>query len=134
MSFTFGKRSKEKLQGVEQITQDLCLLALEETKVDFGVIDGLRTTQQQQKLFLENKTELDGLIKKSAHQSGLAIDVIPVTKLDIWDINNPDVSVLWFEIYRGFMRASRKLNINLEFGFSYNISGGRDYPHIQIIP
>jgi len=132
--FVFGKRSNEKLSGVEPEVKELCELALKFTKIDFGVIDGLRTAEEQQTLYKQGKTELDGFSRKSCHQSGKAVDVIPISKeYDIWNVDNPHVAYLWLEVYRAFMRASKKLGLQLEFGVGYNISGGRDYPHISVL-
>ena len=121
--FKFGQKSTQKLAGVEPEMAQLCKLALKYTTVDFGIIDGLRTTQEQQKLFLEEKTELDGLTSKSLHQLGLAVDVVPVITGNIWNVDLSNLTVqddivraAWFEVYRAFMRAAMKLGFQLEFG------------------
>lgn len=130
----FGSRSEENLLMVEKDTDRLCRLALEYTTQDFSIIDGFRTADEQSKLYSKGVTELDGINKLSAHQSGLAIDIIPYASgVDIWNTSNDKVKALWLEVYRAFMRAGMKLNLRLEFGLGYNIGGGRDYPHIQII-
>ena len=131
--FKFGTRSQEKLLMVEDEIQKLCDLALRETTVDFSIIDGFRTVEDQQEMFNKGVSNLDGINKKSAHQSGLAIDVIPYVKgIDIWDADNLEAKAAWFEVHRAFLRAARLLKYNIELGVSYNIGGGRDYPHIQI--
>lgn len=131
-NFKFGKRSKENLAGTKQKVRELAELALMYSTVDFSVIDGLRTTEQQQEMFKAGKSELDGVYKKSDHQSGKAIDVIPyVDDIDIWAVDNPKVAFVWLELYRALMRAAMKLDMKIEFGVAYNIGGGRDYPHIS---
>ena len=131
-NYVFGRRSKENLKGVNPImvkVED----ALRYSTVDFSVIDGLRTTQEQQELYKAGVTELDGLVKKSAHQSGNAVDVIPyVEDMDIWDVNSPEVSKLWLEVGRAMLRSAMKNGVCLEWGVAYNIGGGRDYPHFEL--
>jgi len=131
--FKFGKRSREKLDGVDERVKRLCEKALKYSTVDFSVIDGLRTQSEQKAMFDKGVSELDGQMFVSDHQLGLAIDVIPyVDGLDPWDVDNDQVKLAYMEMYRAFMRASMKLGMLLEFGFGYNIGGGRDMPHISV--
>lgn len=132
--FSFGKKSSEILKEVDIKVQDLARLALEETEVDFSIISGVRTKEEQYALFSSGLSELDGIIKKSSHQFGKAIDVLPYVKgLDCWDYNNPDVKLAWYEVHRAFLRAGRLLGLELELGLTYEIGGKPDYPHIQIV-
>ncbi len=143
--FTFGRRSKKLLYGdktqppVKVTTQKLAERALRETTTDFSVIDGFRTAAKQNKLFKRKRTTLDGYRRKSAHQSGNAIDIIPVVKdpttgrkLNPFKIQNIYVRDAWFEVGRAFLRAGFKLKLKVEWGIAYDIHGGRDYPHFQI--
>lgn len=142
--FVFGNRSRRMLYGTEErpgvkpIVVSVAVTALKVSTVDFGVIDGYRLTEDQIALYKEKRTTLDGINKKSDHQSGYAIDVIPVVrdedgnKLNPFDVDNIVVRLAWMELYRAFMRAGMKHKAIIEFGFGYNVSGGRDYPHISI--
>ena len=152
-NFRFGSRSLEKLTGadingrkvnepVHEKTRELCDVALSVSTIDFSVIDGFRTAEQQKALFDKGVTTLNGTTKISYHQTGLAVDVIPVIrtnngeKLNPFDVNDDRVKLAWLELYRAFMRAAFKLKLHIEFGFGYNIGkhGGRDWPHVQIMP
>jgi peptidoglycan L-alanyl-D-glutamate endopeptidase CwlK len=130
--FVFGKGSLENILTTKKVTQVLAYLALRMSTVDFSIIDGLRTTEQQQKLFAEGATTLDGVNDKSDHQSGLAIDIKPATPLDEWKVDQLDVMAMWMQVYRAFMRAAFLLGIQIEFGVGYNIGNGYDWPHISI--
>ena len=60
--YHFGKQSLKNLVGVKAELVKVCYLALEEfTQIDFGVIDGLRTAEEQAELdrIKEEKTVLD---------------------------------------------------------------------------
>jgi len=143
-NFAFGKRSKSFLYGndergpVVDVVAKLCEKALYYSTVDFSIIDGKRTEAQQQDMFNSGKSELDGVEKLSDHQYGMAIDVLPIVhvdgvKVNSFDVSIPEVKLGWLELYRAFMRASFKLGLVLEFGFGYNVGGGRDNPHISIL-
>lgn len=137
--FSFGKQSLNNLKDVDDLTRELCDKALEESDIDFSVICGYRSKDEQAILYSEGKTELDGVNRISAHQLGFAIDVLPYTidsngsRLDCWNYNNPKVKVAWAEVHRAFLRAARLMNITLELGVTYIMNDGSyDYPHIQI--
>jgi len=133
MSFKFGKKSLEYLKDIEPKMKQLCELALKESKVDFSIIDGLRTAEQQNKLYKNGKSELDGYVTKSYHQTGMAVDVVPYVKgINCFDYSNKEALLNWYEVHRAFLRAGRILRLNVELGLTYNIGGSYDYPHIQI--
>ena len=136
--FMFGKSSQSNMVGLEHDTVKLCNLALEISDYDFGIIDGYRTEDEQLKVFLNGKSEVDGNKVISAHQLGLAVDVLPAVrdhsghKLNMWNYDDPKVKCVWYEVHRAFLRAGRLLDLHIELGLTYNISGSFDYPHIQI--
>jgi len=131
--YKFGKRSKDKLSDVQPEVVELCNKALKYSTIDFSVIDGKRTTEQQRAMFDSGNSELNGTDGISDHQTGYAIDVIPVVKGNVWDTEDLEVKAAWLEVYRAFMRSGMKLGLNLEFGLGYNIGGGRDWPHISVV-
>ena len=50
MSYKLGKRSKEKLEGVDERMVSIVRQAISVTKQDFSVICGLRTRREQEAL------------------------------------------------------------------------------------
>lgn len=135
---SFGSKSKEKLNGVSEELIAVCELALSESNYDFSIIDGVRTLEEQTELFVNGKSEADGINIISAHQEGKAVDVYPYVEdengslMNCWNYNDPKVQVVWYEIHRSFLRASRLLGFQIELGLTYNIGGSYDYPHIEI--
>lgn len=85
--YKFGSKS---LQHLNTCHKDIQLILNELIKIyDFSVISGIRTTEEQQKLFAEGKSKLDGINKKSKHQGRLddegnivsfAVDIMPYAK------------------------------------------------------
>jgi len=132
--YKFGAKSRSKLDGVHEDVVRLCEQALTESDHDFSIIDGYRTKEQQLTLYLDGKSELDGTPgQESAHQSGLAVDILPWKPgMYMWDYKDTDVLLVWYEVHRAFLRAARKLGLIIELGLTYNIGGRFDYPHVQI--
>lgn len=84
MAFNFGKTSKRRMQGVDERLIRVFELALSRSKYDFGIawMGGLRKDSQQNRLYKEGKSQLDGYNKRSKHQpsledgKGKALDII----------------------------------------------------------
>ena len=51
MGFNLSQRSFQKLAGVNDILQDTVKEAIKLTKIDFGVIYGIRTLDEQKRLY-----------------------------------------------------------------------------------
>ena len=115
---------------------------LKESKVDMSIIDGARNIHDQRVKFEDGVTELDGTTNLSDHQiekyadhKGRAVDVIPYINGNVWDVVSPTVEASWSELFRALLRVDRLwkkkgIDVGLELGWTYNISGGRDYPHV----
>lgn len=76
-NYQFGKRSIEKLSTCHPDLQKVARMALRYSQVDFGIADGQRPVSEQQRLFAEGKTQLDGVRRKSMHNfsPSLAFDI-----------------------------------------------------------
>ncbi len=77
--YKFGRRSVKNIQTTHKILQQLAVNVIARSKFDISVIDngGLRTAEEQNELFKDDKSSCDGYKKISYHQSGMAIDLIP---------------------------------------------------------
>ena len=80
MSYIFSRKSLDKLhechKDIQAILKELIDI------YDFSIIEGHRTLDTQQKYFKEGKSKLDGINKKSKHQSfpSMAVDIMPYKK------------------------------------------------------
>lgn len=76
-NFKFGIASKNRLRTVDKRLQEIAGVALSISKVDFGIPSngGLRTADEQNRLYHNGKSQLDGYKRKSFHQTGKALDV-----------------------------------------------------------
>lgn len=76
-------KSKELKQAVKDF--------INYTPIDFVVLKNgaLRTAEMQNELYRIGNSQLDGYKHKSAHQSGLAIDIVPwVDNKPTWDLKH----------------------------------------------
>lgn len=119
-----SRRSRKNLKGVDARLCAVVGYALAISKVDFFVNEGLRTTETQQKYFKEKKSKLDGIIKKSNHQLGRAVDVYYVG----WTNKDRSDDPRWIELIDTFRLAGEKIGVKLNFGYDW----GWDNPHIEL--
>eukprot|EP01029_Cantina_marsupialis_P006149 TRINITY_DN166975_c0_g1_i1.p2 TRINITY_DN166975_c0_g1~~TRINITY_DN166975_c0_g1_i1.p2 ORF type:complete len:171 (-),score=15.65 TRINITY_DN166975_c0_g1_i1:1217-1729(-) len=77
--YKFGKSSTERLREVHELLQLVAKASIQQSTFDFGIpsTGGLRTAEQQKKLFDRGVSQRDGVKKKSYHQYGMALDLIP---------------------------------------------------------
>lgn len=80
MSYKWGNRSKERMQGVNDLLIECVTRALSISRVDMTIpkYGGVRTPEEQKSLYDKGYSQRDGYQKRSYHQTGNAIDVIPV--------------------------------------------------------
>ena len=70
--FKLSKKSLDKLITVEPKLQSVVRRAIELTKVDFGVIEGIRTVERQEELVAKGASKT----MKSKHIEGRAVDLM----------------------------------------------------------
>lgn len=138
----YSDRSLSKLNGCHD---DLVILFTEVIKeYDNTILEGIRTTERQQELFSQGKTELDGIVKISKHQvtefrtKAIAVDTVP------WPIDWKDLNRLYH--YVGYVKgiADRlyregKINHRIRCGADWDGDNSfkdqkfHDFPHFELI-
>tara|TARA_R110000764_G_scaffold205982_1_gene291291 strand:+ start:114 stop:497 length:384 start_codon:yes stop_codon:yes gene_type:complete len=124
--YYLGKSSAANLSGVNPLLIQVVTLALKLTNVDFGIPSsgGLRTPEQQRKLFDLKASPLDGTIKISNHQSGNAFDVFAyVDGKASWDIGHLN------EVATAVLAAASQLGVKLAWGGHWKRP---DRPHFEV--
>lgn len=134
MSFYFSQTSKDKLKGVHPDLIRCVEKALSYGIMDFAIVQGVRTKEQQEELFSQGRTKPGKIVtwtKQSKHLRqaddwGHAIDIVPVIKgrLD-WNTeeNFTTLAALMF-------RAAMELNALIAWGGFWT---EKDRPHFEII-
>jgi peptidoglycan L-alanyl-D-glutamate endopeptidase CwlK len=130
--YRLGRRSLENLKGVNPILIEILERALEISSnrkdgVDFTIVNtaGVRTPEQQNRLFMDGVSNADGYKKISYHQTGNALDVVPyVNGGASWD----ETELLKVAVC--MLQASKELGYTLQWGGFWRTF--KDLPHYQI--
>jgi len=125
----FGKRSKQRLKGVDARLIGVCN---ELVKImDVTIIEGVRSDEKQNEYFKKGKSKKDGFINKGMHQLGKAVDLAP------YPINWNDRDR--FHYMGGMVRGiAKQLNLNVRWGGDWDSDGETkdnnfdDLVHIEI--
>ncbi len=119
--FVLSERSLANLKGVHSQLVRCVELALSLSKMNFVVIEGLRTAERQKELIALGKS----WIQRSKHQDGLAVDLmaLPSDGSSNWEACHYDV------IQAAMQEAAGRLGIRLTWGGSWK---QRDLVHFQI--
>lgn len=125
MSFHLGRGSRHRLQGVHGDLVQVVERAIQLTAVDFTVLEGVRSTERQQRLFENKATLLDGVNRRSRHQTGHAVDLGALVDGEIrWDWP------LYNRLGLAMKTAAAQLEIPLEWGGDWKRFP--DGPHFQL--
>ena len=132
-NYKYSKSSLSKIHGVDMALKAICYKAIEIANSrkmhcpDFGISCGFRTTIEQTNLYAKGResvgviiTNADGIINKSAHQTGLAIDFFAYVdgKANYEDANMALIATC-------FMEAAARLNTKITWGGNfYSFSDG----------
>ncbi|PMI40861.1 peptidase M15 [Enterovibrio norvegicus] len=124
--FHLSSRSRKNLIGVKNDLVRVTKRALELTPFDFGVTSGVRSASEQNELFKQGKSQLDGYSRKSRHQSGHAIDFV------VYDENG---KVTWgwsyyLQVSYAFKQAASELGVKIKWGGDW--VSFKDGPHIEL--
>lgn len=118
MAFSLSKRSLERLEGIDDALFAVTRMAIEYTKVDFGVTCGLRTIEEQKELVDAGASQT----LNSKHIPGLAVDVVAYIGPRIsWELN------LYDDIADAFAEAGRELGVSLRWGAAWHINDICEY-------
>jgi len=111
MTFKLSQRSLDKLEGVDKRLQRVVHYAIGVSKIDFGVICGLRTVEEQKALVAKGASKT----MNSKHLTGDAVDLMAyVGSRGSWEIN------LYDEIADAMREGGEKVGINLRWGAAWH--------------
>ena len=115
--YPYSKRSLKKLLNIDANLVDLLFEAA--NFLDLKIVQGYRSPEEQNKLYKQGKSTKDGYIKLSKHQSGKAVDVMPLpTGINIY-LTDFENSLRW-AYFTGFMQGLASAhNITLRTGWKW---------------
>ena len=117
MSYKLGKRSNERLEGVDERMQAVVRSAIGQSKQDFSVICGLRTIEEQRKLVAKGASKT----LKSKHLDGLAVDLMAYVDGGRWELN------LYDEIADAMKQAAIDCDVAVRWGAAWHINDIREW-------
>jgi len=116
--WSFSRRSLDNLKGVHKDLQALAHRALELSPVDFTIIDGVRTREEQRELVNSGASQT----MNSRHLTGHAIDVAPYVDGAIsWDWED------YYPMADAFIQAAKELAIKIRWGGNWQVNDVRTW-------
>ena len=123
MAFKLSGRSLNKLEGVHPTMVDTVKRAIELSKVDFGVIYGVRSLSEQKRLY-EAKRSQTMKSKHLVQEDGYshAVDLMAYDGSDpSWDI------VMYDDIADAMKAAAKETGANIRWGAAWTIDNIADW-------
>ena len=117
MTYKLGKRSNEKLQGVDERMQAVVRSAIGQSEQDFSVICGLRTIEEQRVLVAKGASQT----MKSKHIDGLAVDLAAYVDGIRWELN------LYDEIADAVKEGAQAVGVPIRWGAAWHINDIRKW-------
>lgn len=137
MEFYLSNLSYRRLEGVDPRLIELAEEAIKRTPVDFGIawMGGKRTPKEQHELYLAGNSHKDGYRKKSKHQSGHAIDILPYVNGEV-DMTRENYLI----VIGVFFAVAHDLGIEIRSGANWDRDAEfltdqdfDDLPHIELV-
>jgi peptidoglycan LD-endopeptidase CwlK len=118
MTFKLSQRSLDKLDGVDEKLVATVKLAIAVAKIDFGVICGLRTMEEQRVLVDKGASKT----MRSKHLDGKAVDLMAyIGSRGSWELN------LYDDIADAMKEAAVETGAVLRWGAAWHINDIRQW-------
>lgn len=111
-NFSWGLRSHQNMSGVHHDLREVMNRAIQLSKVDMVIIEGLRSKARQQQLFNQGHTRT----LNSRHITGHALDVVPWINGEIsWDWTN------YYPVADAILKAAKEVEVPIVWGGAWNL-------------
>ena len=118
MIYQLSQRSLDRLEGVDERLVKIVSRAIQITDTDFGVIQGLRTEEEQKALVEKGASKT----MKSKHLDGLAVDLMAyIYGRGSWELNVYD------NIAEAMQQAATEESVDIRWGAAWHISDLRGW-------
>ena len=110
--FNLSQTSLDKLKGVNPALVKVVKRAIQISKQDFAVNEGLRSVERQRKLVKSGASQT----MNSRHISGAAVDLVPIVNGKIsWDWR------YFYAIAEAMQQAAKELGVNVRWGGCWEV-------------
>ena len=118
MTFKLSRRSLDRLEGIHERLQAVVKQAITLTKTDFGVIQGLRTLDEQKELVAKGASQT----MKSKHLEGKAFDIMAfINGRASWELN------LYDDLADAVKEAAIIVGVPMRWGAAWHIDDIRKW-------
>ena len=118
MTYKRSTKSQERLMGVEPELKEIVYEAIKVTKIDFGVIEGLRTEEKQKQLVESGASQT----MKSKHLEGRAVDLMAyIGGRGSWELSVYD------EIADAMKESAIKVDVAVRWGAAWTVTDIREW-------
>lgn len=121
MGYKLGAHSELLLRGVHPDLVKVIRRAIQITKIDFKVLEGVRSVARQRELVKKGASQT----MKSRHIHGYAVDIAPFVAGQVrWDWP------LYFQLAATVKQAAKDVGVSVEWGGDWKTF--KDGPHWQL--
>ena len=118
MTFVLSQRSLSKMNGINNELHTVVCSAIKLSKIDFGVICGMRTETEQRALLEKGATTT----MKSKHLTGDAVDLMAyIGSRGSWEVN------LYDDIADAMKESAIQNGVGIRWGAAWNIPDIREW-------
>jgi peptidoglycan L-alanyl-D-glutamate endopeptidase CwlK len=118
MAFQLSQRSLGRMDGIKNNLHSVVCSAIKVSNIDFGVICGLRTQEEQQALLAKGATQTN----RSKHLTGDAVDLMAyIGSRGSWELN------LYDDIADAMKQAAIDNDVKIRWGAAWHIADIRDW-------
>lgn len=118
MTFKLSKRSLSKLEGVDERLVAVVHYAITESKIDFAVIEGVRSIQRQRELVAKGASQT----MRSRHIDGEAVDLMAyIGNRGSWELN------LYDDIAEAMKAGALACDVGIKWGAAWTVPDLRSW-------
>ena len=111
--YKLSKRSLDRLDGLDERLIAVVTSAIHRSKIDFGVICGMRTLEEQRTLVEKGASQT----MKSKHLDGHAVDLMAyIGSRGSWELN------LYDDIADAMAEAAREVDVPIRWGAAWTVT------------
>ena len=115
MGYVLGLRSRQRLSGVHPDLVAVVKRAIEITKQDFSVIEGIRHIERQRQLVAKGKSTT----MNSRHLTGHAVDLVPYPVSWDWEY--------FYPIADAVILAAKEVDVPIRWGGNWQVNDVRQW-------